>query len=259
LRIEEHPLLNKAHEEMKPLIGSITPEDFVIESSKERHRRAPKLSTKQRYHYYVLYYTGNILDAFSRLNHATIYIKNFPKPASYLRQGVTEHDWIQYHYLVYILSIAGLYDIALKLTNGVFRLGLNEKIVNKSTVEDNLWVKSTRVSKLLDTLRKATSQVREPRNLFIHGGDLLKLDELHLLSIICMYTKTATKYYGTSEYPANSIKKQFQVDADELTNKMSRQISSLENDVINLFDELLPIYDFHSSSFKSIKNTRKLH
>jgi len=196
-----------------------------------------------------------MLKAFRRLNYVTIYIKDFPKPKSYLRQGVTEYDWIQYHYLVYILSIAGLYDIALKLTNGVFRLGLNERIVNESTVEHNSWVKSTGVSKLLATLRQATSQVKKPRNLFIHGGDLLGLDELGMLELICM----ATKLHATCEYPANSIKYLFQCNIDELTNKMSSQISSLENNVINLFDKLLPVYDFHVSIFKSMEKTRKPH
>jgi len=227
----------------------------MIESSEERHRRAPKLSTEQHYHHHVLWYTGNMVKAFSHLNHVTIYVKDFPKPKSYLRQGVTEHDWIQYHYHVYMVSIVGLYEIALKLTNAVFRLGLNEKIVNQSTVEHNLWVKSTGVSKLLGTLRQATSEVRKPRNLFIHGGDVLELDELGMLSIICM----ATKFHATCEYPANSIKNLFQLNIDELTNKMSSKISSLENNVINLFDKLLPVYDFHASIFRSIEKTRKLH
>jgi len=251
LKIEEHSLCIKACEKLRPLIETITPEDLMIESSRERHARAPALSAEQTYHYYVFWYTINMVKAFSRLNHITIYIKDLPKPASYLRQGITQYDWIQYHYHFYIVNVVGLYDIALKLTNAIFRLGVDEKQVNKSSVEDNLWVKQPGVSKLLRTLREATSQHRGPRRLFIHGGDLLKLDALDRLDVICMANKL------TDEYSANAIKNLFEPDIDKLAGKMSNEISSLENIVINLFDKLLPVYDDNASTFKTIDEHKK--
>ena len=249
MKIEEHSLFNKLVEKLRPLIESTPLEDLMIESSEERYSRAPNLSAEQSYHYYVLWYATNMTKVFSRLNHVTIYIKDFPKPRSYLKQGITQYDWIQYHYHVYMVSIVGLYDIALKLTNGVFRLGVNEKQVNKATIENNSWVKATGVSGSLRTLRQATTQIREPRNLFIHGGDLVRLDELDRLDIICM----ASKLHLTCKtcYPPNSIKNLFQPDIDKLANKMSNKISSLENNVINLFDELSPIYDSHASRLQN--------
>jgi hypothetical protein len=253
LRIEEHSLCNKPCEKLRPLIESITPEDLMIESSKERHSRAPNLSAEQSYHYYVFWYATNMTKAFSRLNHTTIYIKDFPKPRSYLKQGITQYDWIQYHYHVYMVSIVGLYDIALKLTNGVFRLGVNEKQVKQFSIEDNLWVKSAGVSESLRTLRQATSWAKEPRHSFIHGGDLSKLDELHWLDAICM----ADKLHLTYKYTANSMKNLFQLDIDKLAKKMSNKISSLEDNAINVFDKLLPIYDCHASSFKTIDEHKK--
>lgn len=244
--MEEHSLCIKACEKLRPLIETITPENLMIASSEERHARAPTLSAEQTYHHHVFWYAINMVKAFSRLNQIMIYIKDFPKPGSYLKQGITQYDWIQYHYHFYIVNIVGLYDIALKLTNAVFRLGVDEKQVNKSTIEDNLWVKQLGVSKLLRTLRQATPQHRGPRRLFIHGGDLLKLDELDRLDVICMANKL------TDEYPANTIKNLFKPDINKLADKMSNEISSLENIVINLFDKLLPIYDRHTSTFKIV-------
>jgi len=247
LRIEEHPLLTKSFAELIPLIKAITPK-----AKDWQHRRALKLSTEQRYHHYVFWYANNMVKAFSRLNHVILYVKDFPK--GYLKQGVTMYDWIQYHYHVYILTIYGLYDIALNLTNCVFPLGLDKKTVNQSTVEDNLLVKSTGVSMSLGTLRKATSQVGTQRHSLIHRGDVLELDELRALSIICMDTKFTTEYpksYGKCKYPPDAIKFLFQLDIGELTDKMSSEISSLENNVINLFDELLPVYDSRASILKT--------
>jgi len=153
-----------------------------------------------------------------------------------------------------MVSIVGLYDVALKLTNGVFRLGIDEKQVKQSSIEENLWVKPTGVSESLRTLRQATSHVKVPRNLFIHGGDLLKLDELDTLDIISMVGKI-----HLCEYPPNLIKNIFQADIDRLVNKMSGEISSLENHAINLFDKLLPIYNFHASIFETIEaSSRKM-
>jgi len=252
LSIEEHSLCNKPLEKLRPLIESMSAEDLMIQSSKVRHSRAPKLSDEQNYHYYVNWYAYNMVKLFRRLNHTTIYIKDFPKPRSYFKQGITQYDWIQYHYHDYMVSIVGLYEVALKLTNGVFRLGIDEKQVNKSTIEDNLWVKSTGVSESLRTLRQATSHVKAPRNLFIHGGDLLKLDELDRLDIISIASKL-----HLCEYPPDVIKNAFQVDIERLVNRMSSEISSMENHAINLFDKLLPIYNFHASIFGTIEESSR--
>lgn len=253
MSIEEHSLSNKPIEKLRPLIESTSVEDLMIQSSKVRHSKAPKLSAEQSYHYYVLWYVNNMAKLFRRLNHITIYIKDLPKPRGYLKQGITQYDWIKYHHHVYMVSIVGLYEVALKLTNGVLRLGIDEKLVKKSTIEDNSWVKSTGVSESLRTLRQATSRVKAPRNLFLHGGDLLKLDELDRLDIISM----ASKLHLTCEYPPNLTKNLFQPTIDRLANKMSKEILSLENLAINLFDKLLPIYDFHVSVFETIDKRKK--
>lgn len=251
MKIEEHSLFIRALEKLRPLIESTPVEDLMIESSEERHARAPTLSAEQTYHHHVFWYAMNIQKAFSRLSHTTVYIKDFPRPGSYLRHGVTQYDWIQYHYHVYMISIVGLYDIALKLTNAVLQLGVDERQVNKSTVEDNLWVKQFRVSESLRTLRQTASHVKLPRNLFLHGGDLLKLDELDKLDIICMANKLG------HEYPADAMKSLFKPAIDKLVDKMSNEISSLESQVINLFDKLLPIYDHHASTFKTVGQHKK--
>jgi len=166
LKIEEHSLFCKPLVELRPLIASATAEDLMIKSAKARHARAPKLTVEQNYHYYVFWYAGNLVESFRRLNNAIKYMGDFPKPKSYLKQKITQYDWIQYHYHMYMVSIVGLHDIALKLTNAVFRLGLPEREAKVNTVEENLWVKSTGVDELLKALRQATAQHIKARHLF---------------------------------------------------------------------------------------------
>jgi hypothetical protein len=248
LSIGEHSLICKPLEKLMPLVQSMPTEDLMIKSSKVRHSRAPKLSNEQNYHHYVLWYAYNMVKLFRLLNHIVVYIKDFPKPKSYLKQGITQYDWIQYHYHVYMVSIVGLYEAALKLTNGVFRLGIDEKQVKESIIKENLWVKSTGVSEALRTFRQATSHIRVPRNLFLHGGDLLKLEDLDTLDIVCMASKVQL-----CEYPPDVVKDIFQVDIDKRVDKMSSEISSMESHAMNLFDKLLPIYNFHASVFETIE------
>lgn len=251
--IQEHRLLEKALEELKPLLESISPEVMALESSRERHSKAPKLSEAQSYHHYVFWYAKNMVQAFKWLDHVTTYMKDFPKPQTYLKRGITQYDWVQYHYHIYLIIAISLYDIALKLANAVFRLGLEERQVGKGTIEDNLWVKRIQVSKLLCNLRNATSRLKAPRNLFVHEGDLLRLDELDRLDVICM----ANKLDVTREYPADRIKSLFKSEIDKVVDEMSRNISSLQDMAVKLFDGLLPIYESWATFLKNVDKSKE--
>lgn len=247
MKIKEHLLLCKPLEELIPLIQSITRDQIMVKPAKARHALALKLTNEQNYHHYVLWYVHNLVSAFERLENVTKYIGDFPKPKSFLKQKITQYDWIQYHYHVYIISIVSLYDIALKLTNAVFRLGLNEREAKVTTVEENLWVISAGVSKSLQSLRTMTARYSKARHLFIHEGDLVKLDELDEVEIFCMAYKRGI----TVPYSVNVFKTESKPIVDDLLNQMSKEINTLESKVIHLLDELLPIYNFWSSYLKA--------
>lgn len=230
--------------ELRPLIASITTEDLLVKSAKARQARAPKLTEEQNYYYYVFWYMNNLIKAFKRLDNAVKYIGDFPRPKSYLKQEITQYDWIQYHYHMYIVSVVSLYDIVLRLTNAVFRLGLSEKEAKRNTVEDNSWVRSTGVAKLLKALRETAASYTKARHLFVHEGDLIKLDELDSLDIHCI----AIKLNIESSFSVGQLKTRSRPIVSNLLSKMSTEMSSLENQITSLFDKLLPIFDFWGSS-----------
>lgn len=261
MKIEEHPLVCSLCAEIIPRLKSVTAEDLLIKSAKARHARAPKLTEEQNYNRYVLWYAWNLVESLRRLNNVKKYIGDFPKPKSYLKQEITQYDWIQYHYHMYIVSIISLYDIALKLVNAVFRLGLPEREAKASTVEENLWVKSTGVAESLKLLRRATAQHAKERHLFIHEGDLVKLDEidekklheLYLLGLYCMALKKNVEL----PFPISveMLKDLSKPALNDLLTKMSIEIASVETQIVSVFDRLLPVYKFWISYFKpSMRN-----
>lgn len=262
MKIEEHPLVHSLGAEMIPRLKSVTAEDLLIKSAKARHARAPKLTEEQNYNRYVLWYAWNLVESLRRLNNVKKYMGDFPKPKSYLKQEITQYDWIQYHYHVYIVSIVSLYDIALKLVNAVFRLGLPEREAKASTVEENLWVKSTGVADLLKLLKQATAQHTKQRHLFIHEGDLIKLDEidenklygLFLLELYCMALKNNVEL--PSPISVEMLKNLSKPAVNDLLKTMSTEIASLETQIVSLFDRLLPVHKFWVSCFKSLMRNK---
>ncbi|MCJ7654657.1 MAG: Cthe_2314 family HEPN domain-containing protein [Dehalococcoidia bacterium] len=262
MQIEEHPLVCRLCAEMRPRLESVTPEDLLIKSAKARHARTPKLTEEQNYNRYVFWYAWNLVESLRRLNNAKKYMGDFPKPKAYLKQEITQYDWIQYHYHMYIVSIFSLYDIALKLTNAVFRLGLPEREAKKNTVEENLWVKSTGTAELLKLLRQAIAQHAKERHSFIHEGDLIKLDEideeklyeLYLLELYCIALRENIEI--PPAIPVEMLKNLSKPAVNGLLNKMSTEIASLETQIASLFDRLLPVYEFWASYLKRSKQNK---
>ena len=242
---------------MRPRLESVKPDDLLIKSAKARHARAPKLTEEQNYNRYVFWYAWNLVESLRRLENAKKYIGDFPKPKAYLKQEITQYDWIQYHYHIYIVSIVSLYDIALKLTNAVFRLGLPEREAKPNTIEENLWVKSTGIADLLKLLRQVIAKHTKERHSFIHEGDLIKLDEIdeeqfyefYLLELFCMALKMNIEV--PLPISVEKLKRLSKTVVNGLLKKMSIENASLETRVISLFDKLLPVYEFWSSYFKS--------
>ena len=262
MKIEEHPLVCRLCAEMRPRLESVTPKDLLVKSAKDRHARAPKLTEEQNYNRYVLWYAWNLVESLRRLSTAKQYMGDFPKPKAYLKQGIAQYDWIQYHYHMYIVSIFSLYDIALKLTNAVFRLGLPEREAKKNTVEENSWVKSTGTAELLKLLRQAIAQHTKERHSFIHEGDLVKLDEidednlyeLYLLELCCIALRENIEI--TPAISADMLKNLSKPSVNVLLNKLSTEIASLETQIARLFDRLLPVYEFWASYLKRPKQNR---
>ena len=247
---------------MRPILESVTPGDLLIKSAKARHARAPKLTEEQNYNRYVFWYAWNLVESLRRLNNAKKYMGDFPKPKAYLKQGITQYYWIQYHYHMYIVSIVSLYDIALKLTNAVFRFGLPEREAKVNTVEENLWVKSTGVAELLKLLRQATAQHTKERHLFIHEGDLVKLDEidekkLHELYLLELYCVALGENIEIP-YSVEMLKALSKPAVNGLLNKMSIEIASLETQIASLFDRLSPVYEFWVSYLKRSKQNKNI-
>jgi hypothetical protein len=239
MNLENHALIQNTLNDLMPYIEKIPSELLCIEDSNLRHSKAPRLSDEQQYYYYILHYAMNIVKVLEQLNNIIIYINDFPKPKYYAKRNISQYDWIQYHRHMYIVSIISIYDIALILTNGVFRLDINEKKVSQKTVEDNQTVKKTGVSQILRELREMICNTKISRNQFVHYGNMNDLDELNDLNLICC----ANKISKDLKYCADIIKVQNQEPIDKLIQTMADEILLIKEKTIELFNLLMPVYE----------------
>ncbi|HAS27891.1 MAG TPA: hypothetical protein DCR59_01625 [Dehalococcoidia bacterium] len=249
MKLENHILIQNTLDGIIPIITSTPAEILCIADSKQRHLKAPILSDEQQYDYYIFNYSTNIVKVLEQLNNIIIYIKDFPKPKHYAKKGISQYDWIQYHRHMYMVSIVSIYDIALILTNGVFRLGIDEKDVSKKTIENNHWVKKYGVSKILHELEKIISNTKISRNQFVHYGNMNNLDELNDFQLICL----ANKINKSLKYCADTIKEQNQNNIVKLAQTMTKEIILIEEKTIKLLDSLMPIYKFWKLNSKNEK------
>ncbi|MFN3492072.1 MAG: hypothetical protein ACK40V_07620, partial [Anaerolineales bacterium] len=72
----------------------------------------PNLSHEEKYNRDTLHYIANIINAFDRINYSQIFITRFPQPRKYEKLGITEDQWIYYHYSYLITTLVSIYDTA---------------------------------------------------------------------------------------------------------------------------------------------------
>jgi hypothetical protein len=85
---------------------------------------------------------GAAVEAVERLEQIQRLIEAAGK-SSWDGAGLDRHTWIEYHYSYYVVTLVSLTDIALVLTNAVFRLGNLERDCKPDLIARNRWVAQT--------------------------------------------------------------------------------------------------------------------
>jgi hypothetical protein len=105
------------------------------------------------YDYEVFTHLTSIISGIERLEQSQNFIRTFPRPRSYEKEGGNQPAWIEYHYSYYFITLISLFDIALILTNSVFCLGNRDRDCKADLIMMNSWVKRTPVTQALTDLR----------------------------------------------------------------------------------------------------------
>lgn len=206
----------------------------------------------QAYDISVFHAIVAILNSIETLRRVQKFIKNFPSPNKYKKDGISYFMWIEYHYVYFIITLVGILDMALILTNEVFRLGYQEEDCKFGLVTNNLWIKNTPVKKALEKLNKVIKPHKTPRNLYVHRGQspridlLIKSEFYDLLKFI-----TSTELLTNKSLLNKKISDfGYRNESKKIINYLEEEISKIIQAVSDLFDSLHKKYD---------QNSRLLH
>jgi hypothetical protein len=108
-KILSHPLVIEVMQNASPLHSMISAK--INDSGKSREgiqEQAHQVLIEFAYHHEVFHYTSNLIHAIERLEMTPIFLKRFPRTATFDTNNITIHRWIQYHYSNYLERVAKL-------------------------------------------------------------------------------------------------------------------------------------------------------
>ena len=239
-----HPFIKKVLENTQPLVEASSHKlKKVAEKGNLRSKEKTELWEHQWYDYVVFIHLSSLLSGTERLHQTQNFIGTFPRPRSYEKKGINQYTWIEYHYSYYLATLVSLFDMALILTNSVFRLGNRERDCKADLIMSNSWVRQTSVKKTLADLDQLIKPHREGRNLHLHRGQMpdiastMELEELDLLrvySFVQMHEPIVDQEIIDWAYKG-AIK--------EIIEKLQEERCNAHNIIWQFFDDLFPIYE----------------
>jgi len=209
------------------------------------------LSAIQQYQYNSFYWCNRLVAIFDRLE----WIRDMTGRSVHRRKNekksVFLEEWIMYNYEHYTVVYQAILDVALLLTNELFRLGNPYKKCSYSTVCDNTHINGTSVHHILEKLKDTTDKHREGKNLLVHRGERIRppVDAVNLdtTEIINMAIKVDIELGETAELLSEFLSIHSQ---KELIKTMEKECTEIESQVEDLFSALLPYYrKFRSANF----------
>jgi hypothetical protein len=253
-RILSHPLtisvLETHNRVLKPVRAEAKKSFKNKKKSKSKHSlltiERPALTPEQEYHNAVFYYASNLTHLVERLEHIPLFIKRFPNTKTFKEQGITLHEWVHYHHSAYLITVIGIYDLALLIVNAILVLGIHPRKCSDKNVSSHPTVQKSKISSPLGKLRDTTKNYREPRNLLVHHGALPKLEMLDMMENELFIERTGKllgikKHINPIIHPvmAETI---YQGERRELAKSIVARTVLITNDLYVLFDALHSIY-----------------
>ena len=236
--------MQKVGENLQPLLEAAVPKLTELwKKGKWRNKEPAKFLEYQWYDHNVFTQLSAIISATERLEQSQIFIRTFPKPRSYEKLRINQYTWIEYHYSNYIITLVGLFDIALILANSIFRLGNRECDCKADLITMNSWVAKTPVQQALKNLNDLIKPHREDRNLRVHRGTVPDIatvmgeEELDLLKAI-----SAVQMFGKPLIDRKIMDFAYKGHVKKICKALQTERDKIDNVMWGLFDHLLPIY-----------------
>ncbi|MCK4331853.1 MAG: hypothetical protein KAW81_04755 [Dehalococcoidia bacterium] len=178
-QIFRHPFCQQIVDDIRPALDILHRELEELErSGRLQFVETPQQPTYQptgfsrfdRYVTSVFEYISRLEKSFRRLEHIRAYLAHFRILKQYKGAGVNLAEYVQYHYSNHAITLVGICDLALILTNNTFCLGFPPRQCRQEIITENYWVCKAKVDEVLKRLNSTVEPLREPRNLFVHRG-----------------------------------------------------------------------------------------
>lgn len=250
-----HPLVQSVLAASSDLLDSAARR---IKSEVKKHGRPrvenpkPPRSVHDRYQHAVFYRVSKVLADFDRLAHSAALLRNLPTPRMLKRWDLTPDRWFEYQYEFHLLTLVGLADRCLLVTNDILRCGLNFRDCNSQTMLRHEKLVGTKIRTALQRLLKEVEPRRAPRNAAVHEGEapairkIIELEDYDWLPIIAL----AERVRPTTKEHSNVVRRLFQSSAKLLATKMRKDRTQARRRVWRLFDLLKPRYERQSMEYR---------
>ncbi len=252
--IENHPFMLMNFEDIKPLTKDMANKILKrVNNTGEIRSDSPiELAPKEFYCTSVFERSLNLINSLERIAFTIDFLKRFPSPKTYEKQGINRFDWLEYHYSYFVITYVSLYEISLILVNSVYRLGIADRFCNNSTIRKNSWVKDTDVDNILKELDNIIQPYRHPRNLHVHRGELPDIKEkadydfwdiIQLLEFSNQISEPIVE--------RKILQDAYASQTFFLTRNLTKEIENVQDIVSKLLTSLLPIYKKKSTKLQS--------
>lgn len=132
--LASHPLMKRVFENVKPTFDrSAERLKKAALKGKIRAESEEAITESQSYQFDVFKRANAVLDCVYQLEDIRKFIKRFPSPRTYEKEGISQYRWIEYHYSFFVVTLVSMRDTSLILVNAVFRLGKTSVLSAVST------------------------------------------------------------------------------------------------------------------------------
>ena len=246
-RLADHPWMGALFANNKPYFTKTFARIREYRKSGVQNAAPIELPSHEFFASEVLDAVRPILATVERLEWSATFLRSFPNARGYARKGITRDGWMEYHYAAFAIGYSTCRDLALLLTNEVFRIGLPHRLCSMDAILHNYWVKSTDIPAALRVIAELTKRHQEVRNLHVHRGkapDLSVLSPLGafpMLSSVSLIEKVDPGSIEDSD--RRFVEYMFRLTADQLAKSMQAEIAEMETALTDLFDRLKREYE----------------
>jgi hypothetical protein len=245
--LASHPLIKLAMENLRPLLEEA--KGGLLGLAEQGEVRSEGDATLLEYEFYdddVFRNASALVDAVERMEQSQGLIETAGK-VSWEGAGLDRHTWIEYHYSYYVVTLVSLADIALILTNSVFRLGNRERDCRPDLITRNWWVASTAAKEALENLAKLIQPYKEGRNLHVHQGKLQAiagvmgsklLDQLKLFSFV--------ERAGKPVVASAVLEKGYAIEIPKISGRLNQERAVIKDRIVAVLNALFPVYKLKS-------------